>query len=1089
MLRSLKRPFKAVLKSLSLRTVLVLPFVLQTVAITGVVGYLSYVNGQQAVNGLVQQLMGEVCDRIQQHLQSYTELPQQVVENITDDIESGRISLDAEDLQPLDSYFLRRSQTFDAVSFIYVGNEQGKLIGAGPIDKPQNLYVVEVTDRTTNGRYVSYEVDGLGQRVREISAVPNYDPRRRPWYRAALKAGRATWSDIYAYVGEPEQGLTITAVKPFHKATGEVAGVAAVDLYLNDIDQFLKNLQVTKSGQVFILERNGTLVASSHQQAIQVQQNGIGQRVSALTSHDPLIQATIAHVQQTGSLSRIQITQHFEVMLQGQRQFVQVTPWQDSHGLNWLIVAVVPESDFTEQIDLSTRITFLLCGLAVLIALLIGIATARWVTSPIRQLNRAARNLAQGKWDQPIQIDRTDEVGELATTFNQMASQLQQSFEALRQGKAQLSTFLEAVPIGICVVESNGHLSYMNQTAQILLGQTFEPNTLLHIHAALHHAYIAKTEQPYPIEQLPMVLALQGKPAMIEDLEIHQADRVIPLEVRAIPIFKTNQTVRCAIVAIQDIQGRKQAEALLADYNRILEAQIAERTAALTHTNLELEQAKQAAEAANHAKSAFLANMSHELRTPLNAILGFAQVMSMDPQTTVEQQHNLRVINRSGEHLLSLINNVLDLSKIEAGRVEVVRTCFHLAELLETVDSILHRRAEAKGLQFQMVIAPDVPQEIVSDANKLRQTLINLIGNAIKFTEQGDVMLRVSRIGPSRLPHAAQLNRLFEPQEFLLFEVEDSGIGIAPEELSRIFFAFEQSSTGKLTTEGTGLGLTISHKFVELMGGKLSVRSIVGRGSTFTIQLPIVCDRCSLSPVRVHPRSIVGLVPNQPRYRILIVDDQADNRELLGRMLTCLQLDIQTATNGQEAIDFWQQWCPHLILLDLFMPKMDGFTTTQKIRQVEQTQHHCQFKSTKIIALSASVLEADRHRAIEVGCDSFLGKPFQANDLYHVIGQQLDLRFSYTEATAATAPPLEQPLLPQPIDPLRMASVDFMPIEWQAQLYQAALRCRDEQVLEMVAQIPTEHQAIADQLRLYAQKFQFEMILSLLHGYSKEHQA
>jgi signal transduction histidine kinase/DNA-binding NarL/FixJ family response regulator len=1116
-----KRLLTTLIKRLSLRTVLSLLFVVQTVAVVGLVGTLSYINGQRAVDNLAQQLMTEVQGRVQQHLHNYTQLPQQIVELVANDIELGLIDLSQSNLQPLDPYFLTRAQAFPEVSFIYVGDQQGQFIGAGAMGQQPSSYLVEVTDQTTAQQYVSYQIDAAGQRIHQINAVPNYDPRQRPWYQAAMAAGKATWSRIYPFIGEANEGLTITAVQPFRSPQG-LRGVAAVDLYLNDIDQFLKQLQVMKSGQIFILEPDGTLVASASPEPTYVKQQGVIQRVLARNSANPLVRSTITYLQQQGHLSQFRSPQSFQFHFQGQRHFGEITPWKDRHGLDWLIVAVVPEHDFMTQIYANTRTTLWLCGTATLLALLCGIGTARWVVTPIRRINRAAKDIAQGHWDRSIACDRSDEVGELADSFNQMAIQMQHSFNALRQGKAQLDTFLEAVPIGICVVEPDGNISYMNQTAQTLLGQPFSPHQPIHIRTALHHAYIAKTDRPYPLERLPMLRALQGERITIDDLEIHQVDRVIPLEVRATPIFHEAQgqaqssisvelpVVSYAIVALQDIHGRKQAEAVLADYNRTLEAQIAERTAALTHANLALEQAKQAAETANHAKSAFLANMSHELRTPLNAILGFAQIMCMDPQTTPEQQRNLQIINRSGEHLLSLINNVLDLSKIEAGRVDVVKTCFNLAELLEVVESILRQRAESKGLQFQVTIAANVPRQISSDANKLRQTLINLVGNATKFTERGQVILRVTTqtLHPEMLKSKEAGNGLGELNQLLIFEVEDTGVGIPPEELHHIFQAFEQSSTGRLKTEGTGLGLTISHKFVELMGGTLLVRSSVGKGSTFTIHLPIAVDPCSISRTPAVERdSIVSLSLDQPRHRILIVDDEADNRELLVRMLMGLPLETRTVANGREAITLWQQWQPQLILLDLFMPGTDGFMIARKIRNHELSEPHL-YPPTKIVALSASVLEADRDRAMAAGCDGFLGKPFQANNLYLVIAEQLQMRYSYTEAkslgslpsssTSArsrTKPelkylcaPHESPV-PHPIQPslLSPSLLDLMGQDWCDQLYRAALRCRDEQVLEMLAHIPPNYQDLKQQLRHYAQKFQFEMILSLLRGYSKEH--
>lgn len=1084
MVRSFRTVFITLLKRLSLRAILIISFIVQIVLVVGLVGYLSHLNGQQAVDNLAQQLTSDVRQRVQQHLQAYTELPQQIVKLVADDIELGLINLKAENLQGLDTYFLKRIQTFGAVSFIYVGDQQGKFIGAGLVHggpvyrygKP--AYLIEVTDATTNGNYVSYVVDDSGKRSRQLNAVPNYDPRQRPWYRAAAAAGKATWSEIYPFIGEADEGLTITAVQPFYTSVGQLAGVAAVDLYLNDIERFLQQLTIAKTGQIFILEPTGALVASSSGQPTYTVNKGQIQRVQASTSRNALIRSSMAQItQQVDSLSQIHQPQQFKFSLEGQPHFVQVMPWQDGFGLNWVIVAVVPESDFMTQLQANTRTTLLLCAMALLIAIFVSGATARWVITPLRKLNRAAKHIAKGQWDRPIAVNRADEVGELATSFNQMATQLQLSFDALYQSQQQLAKFLEAIPVGICVVEPDGQINYMNQTAQQLLGQPFQPNLVIQTFANFRYR-TGNTTRLYPPDQLPSARALRGESITVEDIELQLGNQTIPLEVRATPVFDAAGTVNYAILAFQDIEERKQAEKLLADYNRILEARIAERTAELTCTNLELAQAKQAAEAANQAKSAFLANMSHELRTPLNAILGFAQIMCVDPQTTPDQQHNLRIINRSGEHLLSLINNVLDLSKIEAGRVDLVETTFNLTELLETIDSILRQRAEAKGLELQITSAPALPQQVVGDANKLRQILINLMGNAIKFTEQGSVTLKVASQPAS--------------PELLSFEVTDTGIGIPAAELDRIFNAFEQSKTGKITPEGTGLGLTISHKFVELMGGTISVCSTPGEGSTFTIQLPLC--RIATKPLldsHSHP-AIIGLVSGQPSYRILIADDQLENRELLVRMLAVLRLEVREATDGEEAIACWQAWQPHLILLDIYMPNMNGLMAAQKIRQLERIAVHSANSTnsanserpqlTKILALSASVLEQDRQEAMAAGCNGFIGKPFQTNELYEAIAEQLGLHYRY----AATAVSQSEPNLARKENAIQHCSrsLDFMPAQWRDQLYQAAIRCRDEQVIELLEQIPASQSVLSHELYTYAQKFQFEMILQLLRGYS-----
>ncbi|NET35959.1 MAG: response regulator, partial [Cyanothece sp. SIO1E1] len=385
----------------------------------------------------------------------------------------------------------------------------------------------------------------------------------------------------------------------------------------------------------------------------------------------------------------------------------------------------------------------------------------------------------------------------------------------------------------------------------------------------------------------------------------------------------------------------------------------------LAAKNQALIQAKQDAEIANRAKSEFLANMSHELRTPLNAILGFSQLMTRDPSITPPQKETLDIINRSGAHLLGLINDVLDMSKIESGAATLNPNSFDLYALLNTLYAMLRLKAESKGLKLIFECSPDVPQYVKTDERKLRQVLINLIGNAIKFTAKGSVTLHVSRgtaaekgaakyslsqAKPNKTQNSAPLSR-----STLFFAVEDTGAGIAPAELATIFDAFVQTESGRQSQQGTGLGLPISQKFVQLMGGDITVVSQLGQGTTVGFQLQIDPVEASEVQTKLH-RRVIGLAPDQPDYRILVVEDRPENRQLLVQLLESVGFTVQEAKNGQEAIARWQTWHPHLIWMDMQMPVMDGYEATKQIRDVEPLPatalHHA---STKIIALTASV--------------------------------------------------------------------------------------------------------------------------------------
>ncbi|MEB3277630.1 MAG: PAS domain S-box protein [Lyngbya sp.] len=483
-------------------------------------------------------------------------------------------------------------------------------------------------------------------------------------------------------------------------------------------------------------------------------------------------------------------------------------------------------------------------------------------------------------------------------------------------------------------------------------------------------------------------------------------------------------------------------------------------------TELVLRQAMEAAEAANLAKSLFLANMSHELRTPLNVILGFAQVMAHDPTLTPTQQQDLQTIQRSGDHLLSLINDVLDLSKIEAGHCTLEETGFDLIALLHSLRNMFAERASSKGLDLCFEIAPEVPQFIVADAQKLRQILINLLSNAIKFTQKGTVTLRV------------RTQEFIEPN-ILIFEVEDTGVGISPEELETIFDAFVQAQAGKRSVSGTGLGLTISRKLLEVMGGKIDLRSTIGQGSTFSFTLPVrPTNGVDITPEQ-SDRQVIALAPGQPHRRILVVDDRRENRLLIVRLLTQLGLEVREASNGQEAVQLWKEWLPDLTWMDIRMPILDGYEATKQIRAMERGQ------TSIIIALTAQASQSDRTLALAAGCNDYISKPFREQTLFLKMAEYLGLQYIYQEQENAGSGVGKESLTddflnPKPdFNPTLLAT---LPESWLAKLEDAAICGNDLAIAELVEELSPEFAQLGTHLRELANQYQFEQILNLIPG-------
>jgi len=495
---------------------------------------------------------------------------------------------------------------------------------------------------------------------------------------------------------------------------------------------------------------------------------------------------------------------------------------------------------------------------------------------------------------------------------------------------------------------------------------------------------------------------------------------------------------------------------------------------------IERQQAIEATDAANRAKSQFLTNMSHELRTPLNAIIGFSQLMSKSQNLAPEHQEKLKIIMRSGEHLLTLINQVLDLSKIEAGRITLNETAFDLLRLLDELHKMFQLKANSKRLQLVVDRTPDVPQYLRTDEVKLRQVLINLLSNAIKFTQEGGVVLRVS-LGTRDEGHGRELlsdsgdeveNISLSPPPphfplFLHFEVADTGVGIAPEELDSLFEAFVQTQTGKQFPEGTGLGLPISQKFVQLMGGEITVESDVGCGSVFKFDIEVIVADATGIIAPPPPRRIVALEPNQQSYRILIVDDKPDNRQLLMQLLSPLGFKVKEASNGLEAFEVWSNWEPHLIWMDLRMPVMDGLEATTRIKSSPKGQ------ATVIIALSAGTLEEEQAAALQAGCDGFVRKPFAEAEIFETMTQQIGVRFVEDEATFAPDTTSTKTVA---LNPTALAA---LPADLVANLHRATLEGDFDLMLTLIEQIRSRNDSLADALASLANNFQFNQLLVL----------
>ncbi len=506
------------------------------------------------------------------------------------------------------------------------------------------------------------------------------------------------------------------------------------------------------------------------------------------------------------------------------------------------------------------------------------------------------------------------------------------------------------------------------------------------------------------------------------------------------------------LVVAREVSEHKRVGDELRELTAELEQRVATRTAELERSNTALEEAKAEAERANRAKSLFLARMSHEIRTPLNAILGYSQLLLRDAFMAPQDREQLRTISRSGEHLLALINDILEMSKIEAGGAQLNTTTFDLGALVHDIAAMFRLRAQNKGLSLSVHLDNALPPAVVADESKLRQIFINLLGNAVKFTQFGQIAWQV-RTQASRL----------------LITVEDTGPGIDPADMRRLFEKFSQTSLG-VRAGGTGLGLAISREFARLMGGEISVDSQPGKGSCFHVDVPFVEGSLTDLATRTNGRRVATIKPGSGPWRVLVVDDQDDSRALLVKILSSVGFQTYEATDGAQAVASFEEIRPHAVLMDLRMPAMDGFETTRRIKQSTLGA------TTPILAVTASTFEDDRRRALDGNMDDFIAKPFHDTEVLETLAARLGIEYLYMDNVRTPTPAL----LPIAPDASSNESLSRVSSQLLDELRSATVAAEYDRALELVGDLAATVPATAEQLRRLVHSFDYQGVIDRL---------
>ena len=877
---------------LSLKILLTVPFVVQLMIVIGGISWLAYYSTWQAINMVTLSLLEDIGDRLQGEISNFLEKPIALTQEHQDLIDLG--ILDLNDLEPWGTYLYKQYLTHrhDFLTGFMVSNQASEFRAAGLTYNKQGRLVQGLSEvgRKTKYNYYGYFSIEDYQRKRNPQILANrFKATTRPWYFQVIKTGKMQWTPLFTRKIF-QKYLAINFSRPLYNAErSQLLGVTSIQLDLSYLNKFLQSLKIGRTGSVFIIDRNGHLIANSNsnsQNQLKIL-NGKAVPLLVAESTNPIIK-TISQKLLNLPAQKFE-KQYFPTFtINSQKYFVLTLPLQQQNAMQWLAIIVIPQADILGKIWQNQRLTFLLSSLALLVAIIIGLISAYYITQPITRLSQATLALSQGDWQKKLKASSITELKNLVKAFKKMADQLQDYVRKLQDQEKQLRQFLEAMPIGITVYDSEKQQVFVNKKGSSLFAQSlsfFEKN----------------------IQKI-----LLGESFNLDDLTIKINHQNIVVQILGKPIFDEANQIIFALILIEDITDRKQAERLLNDYNKILTQEVEEQTQALAN-------AKEKAEIANQAKSILLTNMSHELKTPLHAILGFTELVVNDPAFPKHLIQSLNIVRKNGRNLFLLITNILDLAKIEARKLSIQPQSLNLLDFLRDIESIFRLSSETKKLDFEVGFLTACPRLIRVDVTKLRQILLNLLSNAFKFTSVGSVSLTVSS------------QKLDQENAQLNFWIEDTGIGISQSDQELLFNAFYRGQNPDPLIEGTGLGLMLTQQYIKLLGGKISLESEVLQGTRIYFCLPVeileaeiqthetglmVKDTTKISKVMsLNPKIIEGISPQWCRafYEALTALDELTMLELLAEIEPDYPQLTQDLGKLVKAVEIEQ-------LIDIFSP-------------------------------------------------------------------------------------------------------------------------------------------------------------------------